>query len=223
MVRRHSWSFNSPNKTIHGETTETKGTLVLEGRPPLESDRAGEQSALSKAANGRPDRRGTRFAMRPAIVSVSAADDIARRSSQGRLPVQAKVTASKISLAFSVHGWSRHIVCFRPRVAVLPHRLCEVHDCKVMLDEIFERECFQNEIIWGLTTTEPRQPGSGGKTRQHTLVHEGSYALHLQPKCERQDSLTRIGSCISYPFTRHRGLFRRLRRGLQAPPPLPTM
>jgi site-specific DNA-methyltransferase (adenine-specific) len=24
----------------------------------------------------------------------------------------------------------------------------EVHYCKVMLDEIFGRECFQNEIIW---------------------------------------------------------------------------
>jgi hypothetical protein len=29
VVRRHSWSFNSPNKTIHGEAAETKGTLVL--------------------------------------------------------------------------------------------------------------------------------------------------------------------------------------------------
>ena len=34
----------------------------------------------------------------------------------------------------------------------------EVHYCKVMLDEIFGRECFQNEIIWaydyGARTTE---------------------------------------------------------------------
>jgi hypothetical protein len=29
MVRRHSRWFNSPNKTIHGEAAETKGTLVL--------------------------------------------------------------------------------------------------------------------------------------------------------------------------------------------------
>jgi hypothetical protein len=29
VVRRHYRSFNSPNKTIHAEATETKGTLVL--------------------------------------------------------------------------------------------------------------------------------------------------------------------------------------------------
>ncbi len=29
VVRRHSRSFNSPNKTIHGEAAGTKGTLVL--------------------------------------------------------------------------------------------------------------------------------------------------------------------------------------------------
>ena len=29
MVRRHSWVYSSPNKTIHGEAAESKGTLVL--------------------------------------------------------------------------------------------------------------------------------------------------------------------------------------------------
>ena len=29
VVRRHSWSFSSPNKTIHVEAADTKGTLVL--------------------------------------------------------------------------------------------------------------------------------------------------------------------------------------------------
>ena len=29
VVRRHSWSFSGPNKTIHVETADTKGTLVL--------------------------------------------------------------------------------------------------------------------------------------------------------------------------------------------------
>jgi hypothetical protein len=29
VVRRHSWSFNGPNKTIHVGAPGTKGTLVL--------------------------------------------------------------------------------------------------------------------------------------------------------------------------------------------------
>jgi len=44
----------------------------------------------------------------------------------------------------------------------------EVHYCKVMLDEIFGRECFQNEIIWAYdygarATKRSRQPGRVGR------------------------------------------------------------
>ena len=33
----------------------------------------------------------------------------------------------------------------------------EVHYCKVMLDEVFGRACFQNEIIWAYGLRGPRQ------------------------------------------------------------------
>ncbi len=54
----------------------------------------------------------------------------------------------------------------------------EVHYCKVMLDEIFGRECFQNEIIWAYDYGARANEEVAGQARQHSLVHEGSGALH---------------------------------------------
>ncbi len=51
----------------------------------------------------------------------------------------------------------------------------EVHYCKILLDEIFGRESFLNEIIWA-----PDQEEMASQTRQHPLVCQGSEKLHLQ-------------------------------------------
>ena len=59
------------------------------------------------------------------------------------------VTASKISSDFCGRGWRRRTGCLSETGSLFFHiDYREVHYCKVMLDEIFGRECFQNEIIW---------------------------------------------------------------------------
>jgi len=49
----------------------------------------------------------------------------------------------------------------------------EAHYCKIMLDEIFGRECFQNEIVWAYDYG-ARNQTMAGQARQHPLVHARS-------------------------------------------------
>ena len=56
----------------------------------------------------------------------------------------------------------------------------EVHYAKVMLDEIFGRECFLNEIIWAYDYGARTRTALAGQARQHPLVREGPGALHVQ-------------------------------------------
>ena len=69
----------------------------------------------------------------------------------------------------------------------------EVHYCKVMLDEIFGRDCFQNEIVWaydyGARATK-RWPAK----HDNILVHARSPALHLQPGRERSHPVHGAGA-----------------------------
>ena len=62
----------------------------------------------------------------------------------------------------------------------------EVHYCKIMLDEIFGRECFQNEIIWaydyGARSTK-RWPAKHDNILWYTR-HPERYTFHLS-ECDR--------------------------------------
>ena len=62
----------------------------------------------------------------------------------------------------------------------------EVHYCKIMLDEIFGRECFQNEIIWaydyGARSTR-RWPAKHDNILWYTR-HPERYTFHLS-ECDR--------------------------------------
>jgi hypothetical protein len=69
----------------------------------------------------------------------------------------------------------------------------EVHYCKVMLDEIFGRECFQNEIIWaydyGARATK-RWPAK----HDNILWYTKDPARYLSPERERPHSLHGSGT-----------------------------
>ena len=57
-----------------------------------------------------------------------------------------------------------------------PH---EVHYCKVMLDEVFGRACFQNEIIWAYDYGARATKRWPAKHDNYPLVHQRSKTLHL--------------------------------------------
>jgi site-specific DNA-methyltransferase (adenine-specific) len=58
-------------------------------------------------------------------------------------------TGSTTSWGSCARAWWRRIGCWRQQGSLFFHiDPREVHYCKVLLDEIFGRTCFQNEIIW---------------------------------------------------------------------------
>ena len=56
----------------------------------------------------------------------------------------------------------------------------EVHYCKVLLDDIFGRECFLNEIIWAYDYGARHAQEVAGQARQHPALRQGPRLLYLQ-------------------------------------------
>ena len=56
----------------------------------------------------------------------------------------------------------------------------EVHYCKILLDQIFGRDSFINEIIWAYGLRRTLQEQVVGEARQHPLVREEPEVVHLR-------------------------------------------
>jgi len=73
----------------------------------------------------------------------------------------------------------------------------EVHYCKILLDGIFGRDCFLNEIIWAYDLWWPVTPALAAQARQHPRVRTGSRRLHVQRRLRRADPVH--GSRAGWP------------------------
>ena len=156
----------APLKTIHGETPATKITLVL----------GVEHASMNQIQLG--DNLNILAAMDPASVHLIYVDppfNTGKR--QARTQMKTIRDAAGDRVGFGGHRYRTEIVShpaaagysdrfddfpafLRPRLEQA-HRILtptgslffhidyrEVHYCKILLDEIFGRDCFQNEIIW---------------------------------------------------------------------------
>ena len=74
----------------------------------------------------------------------------------------------------------------------------EVHYVKVLLDNIFGRDCFLNEIIWAYDFGGRPKRRWPAQTRQHPRLRQRPRTVHLQPRRYRPHPLPR-------PRTRRQG------------------
>ena len=61
----------------------------------------------------------------------------------------------------------------------------EVHYCKMLLDRIFGRECFLNEIIWAYDYGGKPQHAMARQARQHPVLRQRPRPLYLQRRRDR--------------------------------------
>jgi site-specific DNA-methyltransferase (adenine-specific) len=204
VVRRHSWlfssRFNSPNKTIHVEAADTKGTLVLGAGEDgmnrivlgnnlnvLQHMKTGSIELIYVDPPFNTGKRQSRTQMK------TIRDEAGDRVGFGGRRYRTEVLAKQAGGSGYGDQFDDFLGFLRPRM-VEAHRLLsptgslffhidyrEVHYCKVMLDEIFGRECFQNEIIWaydyGARATK-RWPAKHDNILWYTK-HPTHYTFHL--------------------------------------------
>jgi site-specific DNA-methyltransferase (adenine-specific) len=166
VVRRHSSSFNGPNKTIHGEVADTKGTLVLvqeagmnrivhgDNLGVLQGIRTGSVELIYVDPPFNTGKRQNRMQMK------TIRDEAGDRVGFGGQRYRTEVLAQQAGGSGYGDRFDDFLGFLRPRLVEACRVLSatgslffhidyrEVHYCKVMLDQIFGRECFQNEIIW---------------------------------------------------------------------------
>jgi site-specific DNA-methyltransferase (adenine-specific) len=154
---------NHPKRTIHVAAEETKGTLVLGAETVgmnriVQGDNLIVLQTLAAASIEliyvdppfNTGKRQSRTQMK------TIRDDAGDRVGFGGRRYRTEVLEQQSGGA----GYDDFLGFLRPRL-VEAHRVLsptgslffhidyrEVHYCKVMLDEIFGRDCFQNEIIW---------------------------------------------------------------------------
>ena len=85
--------------------------------------------------------------------------------------------ASTTTWRSSSRGSSRRTACSAPTGSLYFHiDYREVHYCKVLLDAIFGRECFLNEIIWAYDYGGRAEEALAAEARQHPRLREGPRA-----------------------------------------------
>jgi site-specific DNA-methyltransferase (adenine-specific) len=160
-------AFNSPNKTIHAEAADTKGTLVLvrerdemnrivlgDNLKVLQQMEAASVELIYVDPPFNTGKRQSRKQMK------TVRDEAGDRVGFGGRRYRTEVLAEQRGGSGYGDQFDDFLGFLRPRM-VEAHRVLsptgslffhidyrEVHYCKVMLDEIFGRACFQNEIIW---------------------------------------------------------------------------
>jgi site-specific DNA-methyltransferase (adenine-specific) len=166
VIGRHSSSWSRPKRKIHAAAVQTKGTLVL-GAGDVGMNRIvhGDNLNVLQAMAAEsveliyvdpPFNTGRRQA-RTQMKTVRDKDG--DRTGFGGHRYRTEILAAKPGSGYG-DSFDDFLGFLRPRL-VEAHRILsttgslffhidyrEVHYCKVMLDEIFGRDCFQNEIIW---------------------------------------------------------------------------
>src|SRR5665213_4077352 len=156
----------SPQKKIHGQAAETKGTLVL----------GGERGGMNRIVLGDNLRVLTEMQAESAqLIYVDPPFNTGKRQARTQMKAVRDEAGDRVGFggrryrteildhpASSGYGdrFDDFLGFLRPRMEQARRILSptgslffhidyrEVHYCKVMLDEIFGRDCFQNEIIW---------------------------------------------------------------------------
>ena len=139
MSARHDQSGSAPGRIVHGEALEVLRTLpdgcagLVYADPPFNTGAERERVATRSRASANGTRKG--FAGRTYASEVEREPGYADRFDDYIAWLRPRLVESRRVLAH--HGTLYLHV--DPR---------ESHYCKVLLDEIFGRDCFLNEVIW---------------------------------------------------------------------------